>query len=121
VDGFVPWLTLGSEKNWTAFESTCVFYSGKPIGLTGACASLRLKAYRRGEQDVSLLRALAQERQLLNGDPRRQQLAAWVGPVLSGKRTLGTLDGQGAVTEQIDDLRLESLETIRHMLRKPLP
>ncbi len=75
VDGFVPWLTLGDERSWTEFADTCVFYDGKPMGIMGPCASLRLKAYRRGEQDVEYVQLLAGMLGLLAHDPARRQVA----------------------------------------------
>ncbi len=120
VDGFVPWLTLGNENNWTQPADTCVFYSGKPFGITGACASLRLKAYRRGEQDVSLLHNYATKNKIIS-DPQRRPLAALLTSIIGGKISYGALDAQGAVTEFTDDIDLEKLETLRVALRTISP
>ncbi|HYE06181.1 MAG TPA: hypothetical protein VEL07_11770 [Planctomycetota bacterium] len=116
VDGFVPWLTLGHEGNWTAFEDTCVFYTGKPRGIAGACASLRLKAYRRGEQDVEYVRLAADSLGLTAGDPNRRRIQAWIGDALGGQRQRGLLDGQGAVTESFSGLRADQFEQVRRAL-----
>ncbi len=116
VDGFVPWLTLGDAGNWTRFEDTCVFYSGKPLGLTGACASLRLKAYRRAEEDISLLRLVAERERLLVDDPNRRRLAVLMGEVLGTTRIRGTLDAQGAVTETLGGVSVERMEGVRRAL-----
>ncbi|MBA3845983.1 MAG: hypothetical protein H0X45_04995, partial [Planctomycetes bacterium] len=116
VDGFVPWLTLGHEGNWTAFEDTCVFYTGKPRGIAGACASLRLKAYRRGEQDIEYVRLAADRLGLTKGDPNRQRIQAWIGDAIGGERQRGLLDGQGAVTESFSGLRPEEFEQARRAL-----
>jgi hypothetical protein len=113
VDGFVPWLTLGDERNWTAFEDTCVFYTGKPMGINGACASLRLKAYRRGEQDVEYVRLLAERLGLLAGDPDRRQVAALLAGAIGGTKKLGRLDAQGAVTESIHGLAVDDFVRLR--------
>jgi hypothetical protein len=116
VDGFVPWLTLGNAGNWTRFEDTCVFYSGKPVGIIGACASLRLKAYRRAEEDISLLRLVAAREGLLAGDPNRRRVAALVGDALAATRTRATLDAQGAVAEVLGGVTVERLEGTRRAL-----
>jgi hypothetical protein len=116
TDGFVPWLTLGSSENWTKFEDTCVFYSGKPHGITGACASLRLKAYRRAEEEISLLRLVAEREHLLEGDPNRRRIAAFIGDALKAKRTRATLDAQGAVSEVLGGVTVERIESVRQAL-----
>lgn len=116
VDGFVPWLTLGSAKNWTTFEDTCVYYTGKPHGITGACASLRLKAYRRAEEEISLLRMVAEREGLLAGDPNRLRVAALVGDALAAKRTRALLDAQGAVSDVLGGVTVERLEGMRRAL-----
>lgn len=116
VDGFVPWLTLGNSGNWTKFEDTCVYYSGKPHGIIGACASLRLKAYRRAEEDISLVRMVAEREGLLTGDLNRRRVAAFIGDALAAKRTTGKLDAQGAVTEQLGGITIDRVEGLRRAL-----
>jgi hypothetical protein len=116
VDGFVPWLTLGNAGNWTNFEDTCVYYTGKPHGITGACASLRLKAYRRAEEDISLVRLVAERDGLLTNDPNRRRVAVFIGDALAAKRTTGKLDAQGAVTEQLGGITVERIEAVRRAL-----
>ena len=116
VDGFVPWLTLGNPGNWTAFEETCVYYSGKPFGIVGACASLRLKAYRRAEQDASLLKLVAEREGLLTGDPNRRRVGVLISEALAATRQKGSLDAQGAVTERIGGITVERLDAVRRAL-----
>ncbi len=53
-DGIVPWQTIGNAGSWTKADAECLFYpprtpGGEPI------PSIRLKAYRRGQQDVEYL------------------------------------------------------------------
>ncbi|MBI3828676.1 MAG: hypothetical protein HY291_04120 [Planctomycetes bacterium] len=120
VDGFVPWLTLGGEKNWERFEDTCVFYTGKPHNIQGACASLRLKAYRRAEQDIEYVRLFAEKNGLLKDDPDRVQVAKLLGGAIQSTKKLGTLDAQGAVTESFDGLKAEDFEQLRRALGKAL-
>jgi hypothetical protein len=120
VDGFVPWLTLGEEKNWSEFADTCVFYTGKPMGIVGACASLRLKAYRRAEQDIEYVWLLAQQLGLLQNDPNRRQVAALLNGAIQSTRKLGTLDKEGAVTESFSGLRAEDFERLRQAIAAQL-
>jgi hypothetical protein len=53
--GVLPWQTIGeSQRVWSKGESTCVFYPAQG----GPVASIRLKAFRRGQQDVEYLTLL---------------------------------------------------------------
>lgn len=55
--GVLPWQTIGeSQRAWSTGESTCVFYPAQG----GPVASIRLKAFRRGQQDVEYLTLLGQ-------------------------------------------------------------
>ncbi len=87
VDGYVPWLVLGDQGCWSKATSTCVVYSGRPRGLPGACPSLRLKAYRRAEEDIEYLRAIAARRGLLADDPDRLQVLSLIGGALGAHAT----------------------------------
>lgn len=64
-DGILPWQTLGTANSWNVADELSLFYppragSGPPV------ASLRLKAFRRGQQDVEYLTLWAQSA----GQPR---------------------------------------------------
>jgi hypothetical protein len=91
VDGFVPWLTLGGAKAWTEPTETIAFYPGTPVGVGGCVPSLRLKACRRGEQDVEYLWLLARQR----GFDRRQ-IGALALDTLAPVTDTKVLDGHGA-------------------------
>jgi hypothetical protein len=69
ADGVLPWQTIGSEESWKTADQTALFYPGPE----GPLASIRLKAFRRGQQDVEYLVALAQA---LGRD--RSEIAAWL-------------------------------------------
>lgn len=53
--GILPWQTIGTKGAWDKGEATCVFYprEGGPV------ASVRLKAFTRGQQDIEYLTLLA--------------------------------------------------------------
>jgi len=55
--GVLPWQTIGEKaSDWSNGVSTCVFYM--PKDTAGPVASVRLKAFRRGQQDVEYLTLL---------------------------------------------------------------
>ncbi len=55
--GVLPWQTIGeSAGNWSNGDATCVFYP--PKDGNGPVASVRLKAFRQGQQDVEYLTLL---------------------------------------------------------------
>ncbi len=53
--GVLPWQTIGGQGNWSNGEATSVFYPAQG----GPVASVRLKAFCRGQQDVEYLTMLA--------------------------------------------------------------
>jgi hypothetical protein len=85
IDGIIPWQTIGNDDSWERADELALFYPGRSRGRGGAGAgksspgvipSIRLKAYRRGQQDVEYLTLWA----LLHKEPRwaagRQMRAA---------------------------------------------
>jgi hypothetical protein len=61
-DGLLPWLATRTQGAWDKAEPLTVFYSGAKFGQTEPFASLRLKAYRRGQQDMEYLNLLAKSK-----------------------------------------------------------
>jgi hypothetical protein len=57
-DGVLPWQTLGGGESWQRADDLALFYP--PRGAGGPVPSIRLKAYRRGQQDVEYLTLLTQ-------------------------------------------------------------
>jgi hypothetical protein len=64
-DGVLPWLAVGNSVSWKTGEDTSLFYPARQ-GETGPTPSIRLKAYRRGQQDIEYLTLWAQQ----TGEPR---------------------------------------------------
>lgn len=59
ADGVLPWQTVGKNRSWKQADTLSLFYPGQAVGLNGAVPSVRLKAYRRGQQDVEYLTILS--------------------------------------------------------------
>lgn len=53
IDGVIPWQTVGNARSWDRADELSLFYPDRQ-GL-GVIPSVRLKAYRRGQQDVEYL------------------------------------------------------------------
>jgi Domain of unknown function (DUF4091) len=75
ADGIIPWQTVGTSESWKQADELALFYpppardqSSRPgTGKTLApIPSVRLKSYRRGQQDVEYLTLWSQ----LHGEPR---------------------------------------------------
>jgi len=64
AQGVVPWQTLGSQQSWVEADQLALFYPPRH-GENGPTASLRLKAFRRGQQDVEYLVRLSR----IRGEP----------------------------------------------------
>lgn len=60
LDGVLPWQTIGRSESWQKADQLSLFYPGQSVGASGPLPSVRLKAYRRGQQDVEYLVLLAQ-------------------------------------------------------------
>ncbi|HUS07891.1 MAG TPA: hypothetical protein VMZ52_16425 [Bryobacteraceae bacterium] len=61
ADGLLPWNSVRGADAWNRAEPLTVFYPGKKFGRNEPFASLRLKAYRRGQQDIEYLMMLARK------------------------------------------------------------
>jgi hypothetical protein len=61
ADGIVPWNTVRGMEAWDRAEPLTVFYVGKKFGLNEPFGCLRLKAFRRGQQDVEYMTLLARK------------------------------------------------------------
>jgi hypothetical protein len=60
-NGIVPWNTVRGAQAWERAEPLTVFYPGAKFGKKEPFVSLRLKAYRRGQQDIEYLALLARK------------------------------------------------------------
>ena len=65
LDGVLPWQTIGNAESWTKADALSLFYPPRD-GDGGPIPSVRLKAFRRGQQDVEYLTLYA----LATGEPR---------------------------------------------------
>jgi hypothetical protein len=67
ADGVVPWQTVGNVDSWNHADELALFYPAQRAGpQSGPVPSIRLKAYRRGQQDVEYLTLWSQ----LRNEPR---------------------------------------------------
>jgi hypothetical protein len=58
-DGVLPWQTIGSARSWNQADTLSLFYPARGAE-TEPIPSVRLKAFRRGQQDVEYLTLWAQ-------------------------------------------------------------
>jgi len=66
VDGVIPWQSIGREVSWRDPDRLALIYPGPRADRKGPVPSLRLKAFRRGQQDTEYLTLLAR----VEGRPR---------------------------------------------------
>jgi hypothetical protein len=78
ADGVLPWQTVGNANSWKKGDELSLFYPKRPDGEgDGPIPSVRLKAYRRGQQDVeylTLLTAVLKEPRWAVGQRVREEL-----------------------------------------------
>jgi len=102
VDGVLPWQTLGNDESWSQANPLALFYPARKGG-RGPVPSIRLKAYRRGQQDVEYAVMLAK----LSGEPRwavGERIREAIGLVAERKGS-GFAAGEDAGLVQYDRLR----------------
>jgi len=101
ADGIVPWQTIGTAESWNRADELSLFYPRRrtrPSAVAGPIPSIRLKAIRRGQQDVEYLTLWS----LLRNEPRwavGQQVRSTL--KLAGKRQ-GTGITRGEDAGRID-------------------
>jgi hypothetical protein len=66
TDGVLPWQTVGTSGSWQKADPLSLFYPPRARKDIGPVPSIRLKAYRRGQQDVEYLTLWGQ----VKGEPR---------------------------------------------------
>ncbi len=109
ADGVLPWQTVGNNRSWEKADSLSLFYPGGPVGDGGPVPSLRLKAYRRGQQDVEYLTILSRSLGLPRwavGEAARKRLGVEAGFEKSSESDAGTLRYDDLTPEQLWDLRV---------------
>jgi len=112
-DGIIPWQTIGRAESWKQDDELALFYPGESVGLKGPIPSLRLKAYRRGQQDTEYLTLLAkilnQPRWAVGSMVRRElpTTSAWDTPHGNGEEPAGQIRFRDLRPQQLWQLRLQ--------------
>ncbi len=111
-DGVVPWQTIGTADSWKKADELALFYPAPAGAETGPpIPSMRLKAYRRGQQDVEYLTLFSQisdEPRWAIGQKLRQELR------LQGQRQAsGFTGGEDAGLIQFHALKPQDLWSLR--------
>lgn len=108
-DGVVPWQTIGTPRSWAKADELSLLYP--PLHGSVPIPSVRLKAYRRGEQDVEYLALLAQKLAAPRwavGQALRAQL-----PITGQRSGTGFTGGEDAGRMDYAKLRPQDLWTLR--------
>jgi hypothetical protein len=109
ADTIDPWNAAAGRQAWERAEQLTVFYPGDKFGQLEPLPSLRLKAYRRGQQDVEYLIMLANKE---GWDREAVTEAVFKGLDLSGGIRQSYDEDAGSVSlrrmkdDQMDALRL---------------
>jgi hypothetical protein len=107
ADGIVPWNTVRGAEAWDRAEPLTVFYVGKKFGLDEPFDCLRLKAFRRGEQDAEYMALLARKK----GWDREAVARAIAGSLdLSEQTGRQSEEDAGSIRfDRLDDAQLDQL------------
>jgi lysophospholipase L1-like esterase len=117
ADGVEPWQTVGTGNSWQNADELSLFYPARAAD-AGPIPSVRLKAYRRGQQDVeylTLLSQLKQEPRWALGERVRQDLG-----LAGSKRGTGFTGGEDAGVIDFARLKPQDLWALRVRLGKVL-
>lgn len=112
-DGLLPWLAYGTDASWNSVEKAknAIFYpASERWNYDGCYGSLRMKAFRDGQQDVERMALLAAKR----GATRRELAQAIRGIVsLEGKIKIAYAEDAGSVSyRQLTPDRLVRLKRV---------
>lgn len=111
TDGVLPWQTVGTAESWNKADELSLFYPLPPGSRPGVIPSVRLKAYRRGQQDVEYLTLWARRNKLPRWAVGRQVREALN---LSGaRRATETGGAEDAGRIDYSKLRPQELEALR--------
>lgn len=125
ADGVIPWQTVGNAQSWEKADALSLFYPGTTTQGRGPFASIRLKAYLRGQQDVEYLALLAKvlkEPRWSVGAAARRLLKLDL-----TRRSADTAAIEDAGRNDYDGLRPQDLDAFRRRLgaflssRRPTP
>lgn len=112
ADGVEPWQTVGNSESWRKADELALFYPARSnADGVGPLPSIRLKAYRRGQQDVEYLTLLAQvskEPRGAMGQRVREELR-----LVAEKRGTGFTGGEDAGVIHFSKLSPQDLWALR--------
>lgn len=123
IDGVLPWQTIGNDQSWKQGDELSLFYP--PRGdQPGPVPSVRLKAYRRGQQDVEYL-SLATERLGLPrwevGQQVRQALGLDGTSARGARESTGNRGNEDAGRIAYGELRPQELDALRKAIAQRMP
>ena len=116
ADGIVPWNTIRGMEAWERAEPLTVFYVGSKFGASEPFPSLRLKAFRRGQQDIEYLMLLAKKKgwdraAVAHAVARVAHLAGEI--TQQSEEDAGAVAFRNATDADLDQLRLRVAAALR--------
>ena len=114
-DGLLPWNAVRGAKAWDRAEPLTLFYPGNRLGVHQPFASMRLKAFRRGQQDVEYMILLANK---LGWD--REAVTRAVSSVLDLSSDVRMKSSEDAGQIRFQNLPNRALEDIRRRVSAAL-
>jgi hypothetical protein len=103
----LPWQTIGTKNSWKKAEQNALFYPEE----SGPAPSIRLKAFRRGQQDVEYLTLLCN----ISGVPRHR-IKQWLQEVINLKGNVLKSSENDAGTFLFEGIHPSDLWKIRYMI-----
>ncbi len=119
ADGVLPWLAYGKKESWDSAEAAeyAVFYPGwEKWSVNGAFGSLRMKAFRDGQQDAEYLNILLAK----SGGLSRKDLKDSLGKIVNLESYLKKVDDLDAGRVYFKSLNPSKLEEMRRMIAEKI-
>ena len=109
ADGIVPWQTIGNQESWHKEDELSLFYPPTEESAGKVAPSIRLKAYRSGEQLIEYLSILVKK----TGRPRDEVARALRYRLRLDQSTSVSRNAEDAGTNYYDSTTPVELERIR--------
>jgi hypothetical protein len=118
ANGVLPWQTIGTAESWRKADALALFYPSEGPNPGKPAPSIRLKAYRRGQQDVEYLTLLS----LATDEPRWAigQRVREALHLVAERRGTGVTEGEDAGIVHYAALKPQDVSSLRVRIGRAL-
>lgn len=118
LNGVLPWQTIGNAESWKSGDELALFYPDPESDSAPPIPSIRLKAYRRGQQDIEYLELLCQRLKA-----PRWRVGGWVRQSMdwsSVREGTGIQDAEDAGRVKYNNLNPQDFANLRRIVAESI-